>query len=207
MVGDGMGKTVLVADTAVPGLLLFEPPGDLYGVHLADLSLRGGQFGVHVVCNTADWLVERVRFEAQAVAGFAGDSFDNGNLLVDCEFVGGKYGFVGGGWNRHFIDKTALWRCHFQGQSENGVRIAGDGEEQGLYLHTMLRDCSIRNSGGPGAVLMGHGALMNFLDHCLIENCGQRGGEPYLRFMKVATPPPRSITHDWSAPEAPSRLR
>jgi hypothetical protein len=124
MVGDGQDRTILVADKSSPGIVRFPPTPDVYGGLLCDLTLRGGRYGVYIPGNTAGWFVSRVRFENPRVAGFAADSFDHGNVLVDCVFTGGRYGFVAGGWNRHFIDKTTLWRCTFDGQSENGVRIA-----------------------------------------------------------------------------------
>lgn len=185
MVGEGEERTILVAHKTCPGVLRFPRSPDVYGGLLCDLTLRGGTYGVYVPCNTAGWFVSRVRFENSQVAGFAADSFDHGNVLVDCEFKGGQYGFVAGGWNRHFVDKTTLWRCSFDGQGENGIRIApaDEGHGQLLYLHTMLRDCVVRNSGGPGVVMMGHPALFNFLDHCRLENCGQQEGAPSVKFL------------------------
>ena len=34
--------------------------------------------------------------------------------------------------------------------------------------------------------MMGHVGLYNFLDHCLIENCGQRDGAPYISYLPSA---------------------
>ncbi len=184
MVGEGRDRSILVADATCPGIVRSGPDQTVTGAVLSDLTLRGGQYCFYILGNTSGWLVSRVRFENPQVAGFAVDSFDHGNVLVDCDFVGGQYGFIAAGWNRHFIDKITLWRCNFTGQSENGIRIASVDGAPGLFLHTMLRDCTVRNTGGSGVVLMGHAGLFNFLDHCLIENCGQRDGAPYVSFIQ-----------------------
>lgn len=184
IIGDGKERTVLVADENTAIIEFPQSPPEVYSGVLSDLTFRGGKFGVYIPIQTAGWFISRVRFENPRVAGFAADSFDNGNVLVDCEFLGGQYGFVGGGWNRHFVDKTLLWRCSFDKQSENGIRIASVDGAPGVFIHTVLRDCTVRNSGSSGVVMMGHPGLFNFLDHCLIENCGQKDGAPYVSFIK-----------------------
>jgi len=185
LLGEGIDRTILVAKAGSPGIIRAPLPGGIGGCEIADMTLRGGDFGVYVEGNTSGWFVRRVRFEGQRTTGFAADSFDNGNMLMDCTFVGGKYGFVGGGWNQHFLDKTCLWRCTFDGQSETGVMLASvDNAPTGArtWMHTVVRDCTIRNTGGPGVVIASCSARPVFLDHCVIENCGQTAGAPYVRF-------------------------
>lgn len=178
------GKTAL---NGKPGEIAY----DFYaeGCTLMDLTLQGGSHGVRVEPNTANWLVDSVTFRAQTVAGFAADSFDNGNILVNCRFEGADYGFVAGGWNRRFVDKTFLWKCIFENQDIHGVMIgsaknAKGDRPNGLWMHTVLRDCIIRSSGEAGVVMMSTTGRPNFLDHCLIENCGRKAGGPYVEFVK-----------------------
>lgn len=184
MLGDGAERSIVVTGENSPGIVRFPRDMTVHHGTVADITLRRGEYGVYIPGNTSGWFVSRVRFENPRIAGFAADSLDHGNVLVDCEFIGGQYGFIAGGWNRHFVDKTTLWRCTFDGQTENGIRIASVDGSPGLFLHTMLRDCTVRNTGGSGIVMMGHVALYNFLDHCLIENCGQRHGAPYVSFIR-----------------------
>ncbi len=159
------------------------------GCTVMDLTLEGGSHGIRIEPNTANWLVDSVTFRGQTVAGFVADSFDNGNILVNCRFEGGDYGFVAGGWNRRFVDKTFLWKCTFEDQNMHGVLIGSAIDEEtrrgnGLWMHTALRDCTVRNSGEAGVVIMSTTGRPNFLDHCLIENCGRKDGGPYVEFMK-----------------------
>lgn len=204
LLGEGMDSTTLQATNAEVAIIEFPWRGkfnaqgtaiesaydaSVSGCNLYDLSLVGGTHGVLIELNTADWFVDSVRFEGQSRAGFAADSFDNGNVLVNCQFEGADYGFIAGGWNRCFVDKTFLWNCDFNNQGINGIVIGSVPDDQGnrpagLWMHVCLRDCTVRNSSEAGVVIMSTGARPNFLDHCLIENCGRNNGAPYVAFVR-----------------------
>lgn len=204
LLGEGMDKTILKASTNQTALIDFpwrgkittngkpaKVPQDVHvdGSIIMDMSFVGGSHGVLIQEGTSGWLINSVAFRGQTVAGFVADSFDNGNILTKCSFEGAEYGFVAGGWNRCFVDKTFLWKCSFDKQSINGVLIGSAKNQQGQrpngwWMHTVLRDCVIRNSGQEGVVIMSTSARPNFLDHCLIENCGQKKDVPYVRFMR-----------------------
>jgi hypothetical protein len=149
------------------------------GSTVRNMTLEGGSFGIRIPINTAGWLIRNVRFSKQEAAGFAADSFDNGNSLIECEFAGGRYGFVGGGWNRKFIDKGLLWQCRFTGQQENGISL-GDRAGRDLIMHVTIRDCEISDSGGSGLVGNVHGYRPSVIDHCTFLRCGKEKGSPAI---------------------------
>lgn len=186
LLGAGKSTTTLVGDPGIEAIILYPDTGIngyTCGVDLADMTLHGGDSGIKLAGYVSDVFVRRVRFESQVTTCFRGDFIDNGNTFMDCEFVGAKYGFVAGGWlgTKRFVDKTLLWRCTFDSQSINGVLIGGVDGTVGQWYNTALRDCTIRNSGGPGVVIWSPDYCASIIDHCLIEDCNRNStNSPYV---------------------------
>lgn len=184
LIGDGKDKTILVADNYELSEIIKVPGPEMYNLQLIDMKLRGGDFGVNSIAKCAStWFLKGVRFEEQSIAGFNACYIDNGNIFFDCEFIGAKYGFVGGGMNPEypFMDKTMLWRCTFDSQTETAVQFGPTSGVRALNIHTVLRDCTIRNAGRHGIYMTGQGNLPNIIDHCLIEDCNRNSVDaPYI---------------------------
>ncbi len=126
LVGAGRGKTVLVARRDDMALITC-PQGDLQPFVLADLSLRGGRYGIH---HSTPWMrgtgvcISHVTFRDHAGAGIFLDKINcwDNNLLDQVNFV-----HCGAGLLQHpnpaypgghtasmcFVDKTVFYRCGF----------------------------------------------------------------------------------------------
>lgn len=189
IIGDGIGQTILKGTNPSADVLYFTDPAISSSTHLKfqDLTFEGGRnhiFGEHEVY-FSDCVFSRIEFKNPTKAGIWIQYFDNGNILKDCVFDGGQYGFnmtLDEGQTKSFIDKTLFLRCMFKNQTINGVYLeAKAGAQWAGAFNTVFRDCVFLNITAE-AIVIGrtHYGTMFVIDNCTFKDCATTGGLPYV---------------------------
>ena len=104
ILGDGMGNTVLLGtNPAKPIIDVTGAKEFTVQFYLQDFTFEGGRDQLFADVSPldkgdgiklADTFIKRVEFKNPAKSGIRIQYIDNGNLLKDCVFDGGEYGFT-----------------------------------------------------------------------------------------------------------------
>ena len=197
ILGDGMGNTVLLGTNPAKPII------DLTGtnvftvqLYLQDFTFEGGRDQLFADVSPqdngdgiklADTFIKRVEFKNPAKSGIRIQYIDNGNLLKDCVFDGGEYGFnlsSAEGQAMNFTDKTLFLRCTFRNQTINGALLDHMPGRGNFLGHTIFRDCLFENIDEEG-LNMGPTwyAWSCLIDNCTFTNCGTAGTTPSAHFF------------------------
>jgi hypothetical protein len=197
ILGDGMGSTVLLGtNPANPIIDLTSTNVFSVQFYLQDFTFEGGRDQLFAdvtpldnadAIKLADTFIKRVEFKNPAKSGVRIQYIDNGNLIKDCVFDGGEYGFnlsSAEGQGMNFTDKTLFLRCTFRNQSVNGVLLDHLPGIANFLGHTIFRDCQFENIAREG-LNMGPTwyAWSCIIDNCTFTNCATAGATPSVFFF------------------------